>query len=154
MTCGRNIELIRFNKPEFHTRLEGLSTKAHRSDCRPLPRLPGDAAPSKSKALSSLRSQERPTGLSQQRRELVESGINVGETNTVFGSQRSRKSSSYCGHRGGWVISHLSAGEGRQGHCPKASPAQVRGALCCLPPAVHQDNVSTGPLGEPQEVMG
>ena len=25
MTCGRNIELIRFNKPEFHTRLEGLS---------------------------------------------------------------------------------------------------------------------------------
>ena len=25
VTCGRNIELIRFNKPEFHTRLEGLS---------------------------------------------------------------------------------------------------------------------------------
>ena len=123
-----------------------------------MPRLPGDAAPSKSKALSSLRSQERPTGLSQQRRELVESGINVGETNTVFGSQRNRKSSSYCGHRGGWVISHLSAGEGRQGAEGDALSLSIPSTGKRYPllsaPAVHQDNVSTGPLGEPQEVMG
>lgn len=61
---------------------------------------------------------------------------------------------------GEWVISHLSAGEGRQGgggkgvQCPLAFPAQAGGALCCQPTTVHQDSVNIGPLGEPQEVMG
>ena len=58
-----------------------------------------------------------------------------------------------------WVIFHLSAGEGRQWgekgvQCPLAFPAQAGGALCCPPTTVHQDGVNTGPLGEPQEVMG
>lgn len=113
MTCGRNIELIRFNKPKFHTRLEGLSQQR-----------PGGVTAGCPQAFwgshllwvqSSLFTQKswKTNGLSQHTREVVESGTNAGETHATFCSKRSGGSSSECGHHGRWVISHLSALWGR-----------------------------------------
>lgn len=84
VTCGKNIELIRFNKTKFHTRLEGLSQQRPGGVTAGSPQIVGETTPSKSKALSSLRSHERPTGCPKQTGEVLESGRNLGGTNAAL----------------------------------------------------------------------
>lgn len=74
VTCGKNIELIRFNKTKFHTWSEGLSQQRPGGVTAGSPQLAGESTPSESRAPSSLKSHERPIGCPKQR-----VGVNVEE---------------------------------------------------------------------------
>lgn len=150
VTCGRNIELIRFNKPKIYTRLEGLSQQRPGGVTAGGPRAFRRTTPSESKAPSSLRSCKRPTGCPQQTGEVAEEQTLVKHIQCL--KMKNGGHSSGRGHRGEdagrrWILSPpcsrgsvripsacercplLSAGHSTPGQCPSCSPGWIsRGA--------------------------
>lgn len=78
VTCGKNIELIRFNKTKFHTHhWKAFLNKGPVGVTASSPSFQGKLPPSSPKLSSSLRCHERPAGCrSRQTGEVVESGTN------------------------------------------------------------------------------